>query len=194
MELTPEELSTFFNDTLSSDIQSFKIGEPFPWKDYAYPGDHCHLVPNSEGFDAVISLQNITEHELEAVRNNDVTISIMESNGIPFFVFDFVGFAVDFSLNILKTKELYQKIWLSNTNNEYPIKVFVLEGTDATLLTIRFLPFKGMQFVRDICKKQIGRAKEEIDYNIRLTQSRYDLPAIVSHADAYFKIKGGATI
>ena len=53
-----------------SKVESFVIGEPFPWTEYAIKNSETiRPVLNTEGFDIVISLANISEQEKSAFCN-----------------------------------------------------------------------------------------------------------------------------
>lgn len=195
LELSAEETSQLIHDSLRSDVDSFIIGQPFPWKDYAYKGDHVTPVVNEEGFDVVISFRGITQDELNAVCSADATLSVMRTEFLPFFVLDFGGnLRVDFSLNILKMKETYRKLWLNRKEKDYSIRVFLLEGENTRLMAIRILPFDDMPFIRDICKNQLGRTVIELDHAIEETENRYSVADLVENADRTYRIKVGLTI
>ncbi len=177
-------------DSSHSKVDNFILGEVFPWKDYAHPGDFVVPVLNEKSFDLVVSLPNCTAQEIDAVAHEDVSIYVMETELAPLMLFQFgTQLRVDSSLNILKMKKSYRTLWLDDKSSPQHIRVFLLEGTDATLLAIRLLSFDGIDYVKSLCVPQTRYLKEDIDAYLLSIQQQYNLNDIQHLAKRIFVIK-----
>lgn len=183
-KVVPEEM---FKESMNLD--SFTIGEVFPWKEYAYPGDHVSPVLNAEGFDVVASFTDITEDEDEAFASSEIKVSLFVHNSvIPFIVFNYGDVArIQFSLNILKMKEGYRKLWIDN-NDYNTVNVYLLEGRDATLVGIRRFSLNLMPEIRKAVAKELEFAqkgyldKDTIDSEIKRVESIVSVPQMEQFA------------
>lgn len=188
--LYPNEIAQLIKDDSKSDVETFAIGEPFSWKEYAYRGDHINPVLNEEGFDVVVSLTNINQDEYNAFCNADVTIALYKSELAPLFAISFEGkLYVDFSLNILKMKEIYRKLWMSSKENEAAIRLFLLEGETSKLRAIRYLVFDDMQYLRKICMPQVGKSIREVDNAIKDVTNLFGIMDIIRNASRTYRFK-----
>ncbi len=174
-----------------SKVESFVLGEPFPWKEYAQKNvDSIRPVLNVEGFDVVICFSNISKQEMEAFCDKKLVVSVKEILGIPFIVFDFDGvLKVDFALNVMKMNVEYRDLWLSMDKDDYDIRVFLVEATTTNLVAIRHCPFSDMNYIRRICSSQVPLDMKKIDSMIMLQQQIYDVNSLMQLADKQYKIE-----
>lgn len=174
-----------------SKVESFVIGEPFPWTEYAIKNSETiRPVLNTEGFDIVISLANISEQEKSAFCNENATLSVKNITGIPFMVLNFDEvLKVDFSLNIMKINAEYRDLWLKMKDPNYSIRVFLVEATTTNLIAMRICPFDDMNYIREICASQVSLKIEQIDSLIEMHQHIYDVNALAQMADKQYVFK-----
>ena len=174
-----------FRNLFKSKIEEYVIGAPFPWSEYAVKNvETIRPALNTESFDIVISLADISKQEMDAFCHKKATLSIKDIAGIPFMVLDFDGILkVDFTLNIMKMNEEYRELWLNMKEPSYDIKVFLIEATTTNLMAMRTCPFDDMNYIREICSPQVNLKKEQIDSLIAMHQRIYDVNALIQMAE-----------
>ena len=180
-----------FRNLFNSKVESFIIGKPFPWTEYAKKNEETiRPVLNMEGFDIVISLSNISEQEEEAFCHKDANLSVKNIVGIPFMVLNFDDvLKVDFTLNIMKMKAENRDIWLNLKDPNYSIRIFLVEATTTNLIAMRICPFNDMNYIREICASQVSLKIEQIDSLIKMHQNIYDINTLVQKADKQYVFK-----
>lgn len=153
-------------------LETFILGDKFPWLEYAYPGDHITPVLNYESFDVVISLKDIAWKEKRAFAMVLPVISIFIYKSIPFIIANFDDtVVVQFSINIQKMKIESIDHWLKSDYNI--IRFFLLNGEDGTLASYIQLSLAHMKELKQIvaCQRQLN--KEQIDSIIEEGESKY---------------------
>lgn len=95
-------------------------------------------------------------------------------------------FKADMTINLLKMKQKYQQNWLSSRNDT--VRIFLLEGNDATLKCIRTFRFENIGYIKDICKKQLTHSKSDIDEHIQTLYHRYTIEQLMQAAQIKFTV------
>lgn len=156
-------------------IDSFKIGELFPWKQYVYPGDHITPDINMNGFDVIASFTNLTPKEEQAFATSEIKVSIFEYLGMPFVILNYDDIVrLQFSINVQKMKEWAREEWVKDKDNGY-IRVFLLESNDGTLRGIRHFELKMIAVLKRIVSVQLQMEKDDIDGLIRVAEGQFDV-------------------
>lgn len=167
-------------------IETFILGEKFPWFEYAYPGNHITPVINSESFDVVISLKDIAWKEKRAFSMVLPVISIFIYKAIPFIVANFDDMiVVQFSINILKMKIESIDHWLKSDYNL--VRFFLLEGNNGTLVSYIHLTLPHMKELKKIIATQRQLNREQIDSIIEEGEakfSQYEMMVNATYVDA----------
>ena len=167
-------------------IETFILGEKFPWFEYAYTGDHITPVINSESFDVVISLKDIAWKEKRAFSVVLPVISIFIYKAIPFIVANFDDtIVVQFSINILKMKIESIDHWLKSDYNL--VRFFLLEGNNGTLVSYIHLTLPHMKELKKIIATQRQLNREQIDSIIEEGEakfSQYEMMVNATYVDA----------
>lgn len=162
-------------------IETFILGEKFPWFEYAYPGDHITPVINSESFDVVISLKDIAWKEKRAFSMVMPVISIFIYKEIPFIIANFDDtLVVQFSINILKMKLDSIDHWLKSDYNL--VRFFLLEGNDGSLVSYIHLTLPHMKELKKTIAIQRQLSKEQIDSIIEEGESKFSQYEMIANA------------
>ena len=166
-----------FNPLKSSQdlrVETFRLGEKFPWPEYAYTGEHVTAVINNLSFDLVISMCGLTMKEKMAIATELPVISIFIYKSIPFFIINFGDIVVSqVSINVLKMKEEIRDHWFASDYNI--IRCFLLEGHDGTLQADRTFSFPYMRELKRLLKVQLSLDLQQIDHIIDEAESKYSI-------------------
>lgn len=157
------------------------LGEKFPYSEQVVSGDFTRPMLTAESIDVLISLTNLSTDEEKAIGNNSFEIYIQETAMAPMVVLKFGEvFKCDFSLNLAKMDEDFVNIWLESDNRT--MTIYLLEGTDSTVKTVRFVPFQNMKYLKQLCKRQLQFNPQEVDQWIMMCNSRYTNHDIIANA------------
>ena len=157
-------------------VESFMIGEEFPWKQYVYPGDHITPDVNMNGFDVVASFTDLTPQEDQAFATSEIEVSLFEYLGMPFIIMNYDNVVhLQFSINIQKMKDWAREQWLNDKENGF-IRVFLLESNGGTLRGIRHFELKMMPVLKKIVATQLQMEREDIDGLIQVVEGQFDVP------------------
>ena len=171
--LSSQQLDKMVKESLR--IDSFTIGEVFPWSEYVYPGDHVTPDLNMGGFDVVASFADLTPQEDQAFSTSEIKLSIFEYGNIPFILMNYDDVVrLQFSINIQKMKKGFRETWVRDEKNSL-VRVYLLESNDGTLRGIRSFEMKMMTVLKRILSKQLSMTREEIDNRIRYAESLFDV-------------------
>lgn len=83
-------------------------------------------------------------------------------------------------------KQEYQQIWLNSRNET--VRIFLLEGNDAKLKCIRAFRFENIDYIKDVCKKQLIYSKSDIDEHIQSLYQRYTIEQLMQAAQVKFTV------
>ena len=165
----------------------FIIGDKFPWKNYNTPGEHTYAVPNEDCMDIVISLPNLSMQEESAIGDEEFEVYVAMTKCLPVIILKFGNtFRADMTLNVLKIKQEYINRWFLSRDNL--VRIFLLEGNDATLQCMRTFEFKHFDKVRNVCKNQMDKTSESIDAHIKDVYSQFTLDMLMMASDFHFKV------
>ena len=182
-----------FKHIRNKDIEVLAIGEKFPWKGYNDLGDHVSVALNEASFDIVISMSNLSEQELSAIGVEQFEVFVAASEVVPFIVLKFGDvFKVDVTINIHKMDELFRELWFNSDNDS--VRIFLLEGSNATLKCIRTFSFDQMESIRNVCKKQLTTTKENVDSEIDMIYQQVSLEQIMEIAPVRFVVPSAMKI
>lgn len=171
----------------------YVLGEKFPLEGYNQLGDHISVALNENSFDVVISLSDLSEQEERAIGDKEFEVFVIAVNYIPFIIMKFGDvFKADMTINVQKTNPDFQNIWF-NSDIE-TVKIFLLEGNDATLKCIRTITFENMDFVKSICKKQLKLSKTDIDEYINYVYQQVSIEQMMQFAQVHFVVPAAITI
>ncbi len=169
-------------------IESFVIGEKFPWHEYAYIGDHTTPVLNQKSFDVIVSLCDVTWKEKKALTMIVPTISIFIHKTIPFIILNFDDvILVQFSINIKKLKPEAMDKWLDSDNNF--VRCFLLEGNNGTLEASMYFNYNQMGVLKRLLTSQRSLTKGQIDDIIQEGESKYSIYEMIACATYTGEIK-----
>lgn len=175
------------NTTPSNNTQEFILGEKFPMKGYNSIGDHINVALNETSFDVVISLTGLSSLEESAIGDETFDVYVTATNLVPFIIIKFGSvFKADMTINLLKMKQEYQQIWLNSRNDT--VRIFLLEGNDARLKCIRTFHFENIDYIKDVCKKQLIYSKSDIDEHIQSLYQRYTIEQLMQGAQVKFTV------
>lgn len=181
------------NSTPSNNIQEFALGKKFPMEGYNSLGDHINVALNETSFDVVISLTGLSSLEESAIGDQAFEVYVTATTFVPFIIIKFGNvFKADMTINLLKMKQKYQQNWLSSRNDT--VRIFLLEGNDATLKCIRTFHFENIGYIKDVCKKQLTYSKSDIDEHILSLYQRYTIEQLMQAAQIKFTVSESMNI
>jgi hypothetical protein len=166
-----------FNPLKSSQdlrVETFRLGEKFPWPEYSYTGKHVTTVINNLSFDLVISMCGLKFKEKRAVAAELPVISIFIYKSIPFFIINFGDVVISqVSINVLKMKEEILERWFDSDYDV--IRCFLLEGHNGTLQAYTTITFPYMKELKRLLKIQLSLDSQQIDHIIDEAVSKYTI-------------------
>lgn len=80
----------------------------------------------------------------------------------------------------------YQQNWLNSRNDT--VRIFLLEGNDATLKRIRTFRFENIGYIKDVCKKQLLHSKSDIDEHIQSVYQQYTIEQLMQATQVKFTV------
>lgn len=177
----------------SEKCSEFVLGKKFPWKGYDIPGDHINVALFETSFDVVISLCNLSEQEKNAIGKKEFEVFITATEKVPFIIMKFGEvFKADMTINLMKMDSDFHDIWFKSSLDK--VRIFLLEGNDATLQSIRTFNFLYTDFIKDICRNQQNFSKEEIDAHISNVYQQIPIDYLIQHAQAHFVVPAAITL
>ena len=175
------------NTTPSNNAQEFILGEKFPMKGYNSLGDHINVALNETSFDVVISLTGLSSLEESAIGDEAFDVYVTATTLVPFIIIRFGSvFKANMTINLLKMKQEYQQNWLNSRNDT--VCIFLLEGNDATLKCIRTFHFENIDYIKEVCKKQLIYSKSDIDEHIQAAYQQYTIEQLMQAAQVRFTV------
>ncbi len=164
-------------------IQEIRLGEPFPDKRYAVPGDHTTPILTPDSFQILQSLTHLTRGEIRAFSEATIEVYLFPYKCIPYLVFHYGGmFRSEIAININKLRADYIDVWLSS--EEETVEAFLLEGTTTCVQAVRTFRFPFMARMKEILKGQRGMPSGTIDRTIMEGRSIFSVDAMVRRAEA----------
>ena len=180
-------LKKILSQLKSNKCSEYIIDEKFPLEGYNHLGDHISVALDENSFDVVISLSNLSEQEKIAIAHNEFEIFVVATSFVPFIIIKFGNvFKADMTINIQKMDKDYHNIWFKSDIDT--VKIFLLEGNDATLKCIRTFKFENMYFLKEICKKQLQLSKNQIDEYINYIYQNVSIEQMMQFAQVRFVV------
>lgn len=175
------------NATQQNKVPQFILGEIFPLEGYNSLGDHINVALNETSFDVVISLSGLSSLEESAIGDDSFDVYVTATTLVPFVIIKFGNvFKADMTINLLKMQQEYLQNWLNSKNDM--VRIFLLEGNDATLKCIRTFCFENIGFIKEICKKQLIYSKSDIDEHIQALYQQYTIEQLMQAAQVKFTV------
>lgn len=176
-----------FSKLHGNEFSEFVIGKKFPWEGYNSPGDYIRVALNDTSFDVVISLTGLSVQEERAICDDEFEVYVAATNLVPFVIMKFGNvFKADMTINIHKMNSEFQNIWFQSDVDK--VRIFLLEGNDATLKCIRSFKFENINFLKSVCKKQLGVSKADVDSHINAAYQQYPIEKMMQAAQVNFSV------
>ena len=156
-------------------------------KGYNSIGDHINVALNETSFDVVIHLTGLSSLEENAIGDEPFDVYVTATTLVPFIIIKFGNvFKADMTINLQKMKQEYLQNWLNSKDDM--VRIFLLEGNDATLKCIRTFSFENIGFIKEICKKQLIYSKSDIDDHIQTLYQQYTIEQLMQAAQVKFTV------
>ena len=68
------------------------------------------------------------------------------------------------------------------------VRIFLLEGNDATLKCIRSFKFENIDFLKSVCGKQLAVSKADVDSHINAAYQQFPIEKMVRAAQVKFTV------
>lgn len=176
-----------FSKSKANKQSAFVLGKKFPLEGYNTLGDHTSILLNESSFDVVISLSNLSKQEKNAIGNSEFEVFVVATNLVPFIILRFGNvMKTDVTINIQKMNSGYREEWFASTNKS--VRLFLLEGNNATLQCIRTFHFDDMEVIKGACRNQINLNKEDIDTHIKMVYQQITTEEMMRLAQVRFVV------
>lgn len=182
-----------FSHSYDEEDSEFALGKKFPWKGYNAIGDHVSVALNETSFDVVISLTGLSEDEKKAIGHDEFEVFVAATDLVPFIIIKFGNvFKADMTINIKKMNEAYRDTWLAS--NDKVVRIFLLEGSCATLECVRTFEFECMHDMKELCKNQMAVDKNIIDDHINSVYQLIPIEQMIQIAQVNFVVPSSISL
>lgn len=165
----------------------FVIGRKFPLEGYNSFGDYIRVALNDTSFDVVISLSGLSVQEEKAIGDDEFDVYVAATDLVPFVIMKFGNiFKADMTINIHKMNSEFRETWLRADVDT--VRIFLLEGNDATLKCIRSFKFENIDFLKSVCVKQLAVSNADVDSHINAAYQQFPIEKMVQAAQVKFTV------
>lgn len=169
------------------EFSEFVIGRKFPLEGYNSLGDYIRVALNNTSFDVVISLSGLSVQEEKAIGDDEFEVYVAATDLVPFVIMKFGNvFKADMTINIHKMNSEFRDTWLRSDVDT--VRIFLLEGNDATLKCIRSFKFETIDFLKSVCGKQLTVSKADVDSHINAAYQQFPIEKMVRAAQVKFTV------
>lgn len=158
---------------------AYELNKPFPEEKYISSDDRVLARLSPDSFDVIITLREATSKERRAIACGEIHVSIFVHKQIPHILMDYGVYTCDYTINILKLRQMSIDDWLANDNKA--IKIFLLEEDTGTILNMRLAEFPLMEELKYLLRLQTKLEKDEIDRRIADAENIYSVKEMAKY-------------
>ena len=171
---------------------AYELNKPFPEEKYISSEDRVNARLSPDSFDVIITLREATAKERRAIACDEIHVSIFVHKQIPHILMDYGVYTCDYTINILKLRQMSIDDWLANDNKV--IKIFLLEEDTGNILNMRLAEFPLMEELKYLLSLQTKLEKEEIDSRIADAEHYYTVKDMAEYSIFFGKIPATKTL
>lgn len=173
------------------DYFAYELNKKFPEEKYISSEDTVIARLSPDSFDVIITLRETTSKERRAIACGEIYVSIFVHKQIPHIIMDYGVYRCDYTINILKLRQMPIDLWLANYNKG--ITIFLLEEDTGNILNMRLAEFPLMEELKYLLSLQTKLEKEEIDSRIADAEHYYTVKDMVKYSIFFGKIPATKT-
>lgn len=175
------------------DINSYSIGQPYPDQRYISSEDRVVTRITPHSFDVIVTLNNLTYNERNAMVCDKFHVSIFVHKQIPHIIFDFEVYKFNVSINIQKINSVNKQDWVYD--EETTITLYLLEPVSGNIINFRMFNFPLMTELKYLLRFQFPLTKETIDSRAKEAEQLYSIQDMESYSIFYGEVpESGITI